>query len=288
MRAVLLTLVLLLVTGCVAGNPTAANPQVANPAFSKAPFLFSAAVIDMRIDPKNAAEFILNPTPLGQDGYPLGMVVTIEVLPKEGWRVDDWAGPVFDVAGNVAKITMGSSHTVVARMKRTGPMATPTDTSIPPTDTGVPQPTYTPLSTSTDTELSHYSKGEAYFRDTKYEQAVSEFTNAVRLDPGFAAAFEGRCLAYFDLAEKMRALDDCNKAILLNPYACCAHYIRAVIYGDLGQYQKAVQDLDQAIRIDPLYAAAYEVRGESYRFLGQYTKADADHAKACSLDSYFC
>ena len=132
MRAVSLTLVLLLVTGCVAGNPTAANSQVANPAFSKAPFLFSAAVIDMRIDPKSSAEFILNPTPLGEDGYPLGMVVTIEVPPKEGWRVDEWAGPVFDVADNVAKITMGSSHTVVARMKRTAPMVAPTDTSIPP------------------------------------------------------------------------------------------------------------------------------------------------------------
>ena len=130
MRAVLLILVLLLVTGCVTGNPTAANPQVVNPAATRAPFSFSAAELDMRIEPKGAAEFILNPTPLGGDGYPRGMTVTIEVLPKEGWRVDDWAGPVFDEDGNVAEITMKSSHTVVARMK---PMATSADTSIPPT-----------------------------------------------------------------------------------------------------------------------------------------------------------
>jgi hypothetical protein len=133
MRAVLLALVLLLVTGCVTGDPIAANPQVADPAATDAPFVAYPARIDMRIDPKNAAEFILNPTPLGEDGYPRGMVVTIEVLPQEGWRVDDWAGPVFDVAGNVAKITMESSHTVVARMKRTTPMAASTDTSILPT-----------------------------------------------------------------------------------------------------------------------------------------------------------
>ena len=135
MRVVLLTLVLLLVAGCVTGNPTGANPQVANPAATRTPFSFSfsAAVLDMRIEPKDAAEFILNPTPLGEDGYPRGMTVTIEVLPKEGWRVDHWAGPVLDVAGNVAEITMRSSHTVVARMKPFSPMATPKDTSKPPT-----------------------------------------------------------------------------------------------------------------------------------------------------------
>ena len=287
MRAVLLTLVLLLVTGCVTGNPTAANPQVA-----------TYPRLDVRVDPGGSADVLLNPVPLDGGLFPSGMIVTIEVLPGPGWEIDEdgWKGPVFGIAGDTAKIKMISTQDIVIRMRpavmpqagRPAPMATSADTPIPPTDAAVPQPTYTPLSTSTDTELSHYSKGEAYSRENKYEQAISEFTDAVRLDPGFAAAFESRCVAYLNLADKMRALDDCNKAILLNPNECCAHYIRAIIYGDLGQHQKAIEDFDQAIRINPLYAAAYEGRGESYRRLGQYTKADADHAKACSLDRVLC
>ena len=132
MRAVLLTLVLLLITGCVTGNPTAANPQVA-----------TYPRLDVRVDPEGSADVLLNPVPLYGGFFPSGMIVTIEVLPGPGWEMDEdgWKGPVFDIAGDKAKIEMISTQDIVIKMRpavmpqtgRPAPMATPTDTSIPPT-----------------------------------------------------------------------------------------------------------------------------------------------------------
>jgi len=39
----------------------------------------------------------IGPTLLVNGGYPKGMVVNIDDLPRESWRVDGWAGPAFDV-----------------------------------------------------------------------------------------------------------------------------------------------------------------------------------------------
>ena len=121
------------------GDPTVANLQVANPTATKVPFL--APVLDMRIDRKNTAWFILNPTTLGKGGYPRGLVATIDIMPKKGWQVDEWSGPVFEIEGRTAKIKMDSGKSVGVSMKRTA-RATPTDTPERPTST--PRRTYTP------------------------------------------------------------------------------------------------------------------------------------------------
>ena len=83
MRAVLLTLILSLVMGCVPGD---------TPTDAKAPFV--PRELDVRISPNNAATFMLNPSPLGKGGYSQGMVVTIDILPNEGWDIEEWIGPV--------------------------------------------------------------------------------------------------------------------------------------------------------------------------------------------------
>ena len=156
LTAISLALIVLMAVamGCASAVPSPTDTPLANLAFK----------LDVKIDPKNAAEFILNPTPLGEDGYPQGMVVTIEVLPQEGWRVDDWAGPVFDVAGNVAKITMGSSHTVVASMTRTTPP--------PSTKTG----------TSTEGSASSFNKGIEFFEAENWSMAIDQFTLALKVN----------------------------------------------------------------------------------------------------------
>ena len=146
---------MVLAMGCV--NP--APP----PAATSVPYL--AFQLDVRISPNDAATFMLNPNPLGKGGYAQGMVVTIDILPNEGWEIEEWIGPAFNIAGRTAQIEMVSSQSVAVRMKlTTPPSATPTDTPIPtntpiprravpytprPTSTPHPTPTYTPRPTPT-------------------------------------------------------------------------------------------------------------------------------------------
>ena len=127
MKVVLLTFVLALAMGCVAPAPL--------PTATPVPFL--ARQLDVKIDPKEAASYLLNPSPLGKGGYSLGMIVTIDILPKQGWQVEEWVGPVFNIDGTTAQIQMDSSQTVAVRLKSTTPIATPAATPVP---TATPRP----------------------------------------------------------------------------------------------------------------------------------------------------
>ena len=79
-KSVIALLALALAMGCVAPAPLPTATLV--PADTPEPFL--ARQLDVKIDPKEAATFLLNPSPLGKGGYSQGMVVTIDILPKQG------------------------------------------------------------------------------------------------------------------------------------------------------------------------------------------------------------
>ena len=137
------------------------------PTFTPVPFL--ARQLDVKIDPKEAATVLLNPSPLGKGGYSKGMVVTIDILLKEGWQVDEWFGPVFNIDGNTAQIQMDSSQSVAVRLKSTTPKppaATPT--TIP---TSTPMPTYTPFPAATP-RPTYASAPTPTPRPTPYELEV--------------------------------------------------------------------------------------------------------------------
>ena len=102
MKVILLTIVLALAMGCVAPATVPADT----------PIPLIARQLDVTIDPKQAASYLLNPSPLGKDGYSKGTMVTIDILPQPGWQVDKWIGPVFKVDGTTAKIQMDASQAV--------------------------------------------------------------------------------------------------------------------------------------------------------------------------------
>ena len=226
-KIVMVLLTLALAMGCVSPAPL--------PTATPEPFV--ARKLDVKIDPKDAATFVLNPSPLGKGGYSQGMVVTIDILPKQGWQVDRWVGPVFNIDGMTAQIEMDSSQPVAVRLKlTTPPTATPTDTPIPPTAdptdtpapaTATPTPTpqvirvtATPLPTArvirvtatpmprtptpTSTARYHYNDGLNHYRNGRYKQAINAFNNAIRMNMN-------------------------------------ASYMRAKTYAQLGQYKRAIQ-----------------------------------------------
>ncbi len=120
--------------------------------------------LEIRADPPEAADVLLNPTPIDGGRYVRGRTVTIDILPKKGWQVDRWAGPVYDEVGVSAKIDMNSSHTVIVRLVRViavppaaapstlAPSAAVRATAMPPASvppTRPPETTPTPVRTLT-------------------------------------------------------------------------------------------------------------------------------------------
>jgi tetratricopeptide (TPR) repeat protein len=97
----------------------------------------------------------------------------------------------------------------------------------------------------------YFDSGLASFGKQDYDKAISDFTEAIRLDPSCARAYYNRGLAY----EQKDNLD------------------------------KAFSDYNEAIRLDPNFALAYMNRGNLYLHTGNRAKANADFATERRLKS---
>ena len=77
---------------------TVAPTTVPTPVPTPTPIIITVE-LEVLADPRAAADFVLNPKPIPGGLYLPGGTVTISVLPKEGWQVDEWIGPVYGIAG---------------------------------------------------------------------------------------------------------------------------------------------------------------------------------------------
>ena len=63
----------------------------------------------------------------------------------------------------------------------------------------------------------HNRAGIEHFEETRLQEALDEYNEAILLDPSFAAAYFNRGQTYFTLSQAQRALSDYDKAISLSP-----------------------------------------------------------------------
>jgi len=81
-----------------------------------------------------------------------------------------------------------------------------------------------------------------------------------------------------------QAIEDFSQAIRLDPKNAQYYYKRGITYGNLNQHQRAIEDFNEAIRLNPKYAEAYSNRGFVYMVkLENKKKACSDWKRACEL-----
>ncbi|MFQ6028026.1 MAG: hypothetical protein ACE5Q6_11080 [Dehalococcoidia bacterium] len=125
-----------LVRPTTAPEPTSAPPTNANP--GPRPLSYELELI---ADPREGADFVVNPKADAQGAYRAGTAATIDVLLRPGWSIEQWVGPVYAISGETAKVNMDQDQTVVVRMVQEGtrPTPRPQPTATPRPD---PDPTY--------------------------------------------------------------------------------------------------------------------------------------------------
>ncbi len=106
------------------------------------------------------------------------------------------------------------------------------------------------------------------YRDLKrYEEALAAYDQAIRLDPNYAGAYNGRGIALGELKRYEEALAAFDQAIRLAPNYIGAYYNKGVTLRNLQRYEEALAAYDQAIRLDPTYLDAYNGKEELLRML---------------------
>lgn len=84
-----------------------------------------------------------------------------------------------------------------------------------------------------------------------HKSAISDYTKAIQLEPGYAKVYYYRGYSKTELKQYEDAILDYNMAIQLNPEDAFAYYNRGLAYGDLYRYEEAVKDFDMYIRLKP-------------------------------------
>ena len=103
--------------------------------------------------------------------------------------------------------------------------------------------------------LIYKHRGMAYFARSHYEEAISDFSQSLKLDPKSYKAAYYQGIVYSVLGRYPQALDAFNGALEINPYQAYCLYRRGQAYYHLEDYPQALGDCEAALALEPFESA---------------------------------
>jgi tetratricopeptide (TPR) repeat protein len=113
--------------------------------------------------------------------------------------------------------------------------------------------------------------------------AIQDFSASLRLAPE-AAVFNNRAAAWCDQARYDRAIRDCDEALRLDPHYAPALNNRGNARACNKDYDAAIRDYAEVIRLQPDCAAAFHNRGQVWALKKDHVKALRDFNQAMRLE----
>jgi tetratricopeptide (TPR) repeat protein len=134
------------------------------------------------------------------------------------------------------------------------------------------------------TAADYNLRGLRFYERERYSDAITDYTEAIRLQKDFGAAYLNRGLAFLGKGDLDTAIADLTKALQLDPGDAVALQNRGRAYARKGDAERALPDFTRAIQINPKYALAYNNRGVLYHDQNELTRALADYTSAIEAD----
>jgi tetratricopeptide (TPR) repeat protein len=91
-----------------------------------------------------------------------------------------------------------------------------------------------------------FEQGKKFSSVENVDQAIDNYSKAIKINPKFAKAYNNRGIAYIWKKQYDLAIADFSKAIELDPQNGKAYNNRAIVYSYQGETDKARQDLQKA------------------------------------------
>ena len=114
-------------------------------------------------------------------------------------------------------------------------------------------------------------RGGEFYRVGQYSSAISEYSEAIRLDPDFAKAYYNRGHAFIGAGQLDFAMSDYEKALVLNPMLpdpygnLASHYFeKAVVQLENKGLAKAESDYRKALQLNPTLPDLFNNLGTYY------------------------
>ncbi|HUI30520.1 MAG TPA: tetratricopeptide repeat protein [Candidatus Acidoferrales bacterium] len=129
----------------------------------------------------------------------------------------------------------------------------------------------------------HAKKGYDLLQAQRFEEAIQEYTLAIKADPGDYLSFYNRGICYRNLNRYDEAISDFEHTIALNSGYTSAYNNIGWIHYQQGKYEDAVSDNSRAIDSKPDDYNGYINRALCYLHLGRKQDALNDLKHACDL-----
>ena len=91
-----------------------------------------------------------------------------------------------------------------------------------------------------------FEQGKKFASVENVDQAIDNYSKAIKINPKFAKAYNNRGIAYILKKQYDLSIADFSKAIELDPQNGKAYNNRAIVYSYQGENDKARQDLQKA------------------------------------------
>ncbi|HTU23231.1 MAG TPA: tetratricopeptide repeat protein, partial [Gemmataceae bacterium] len=135
-----------------------------------------------------------------------------------------------------------------------------------------------------DCLTAYLERGRLYRSRGQLDQAIADFTAVLGIDDANSEAYLRRGHAYTGKREFEAAIADYDMVISLAPEFAMAYVRRGLAFANLGEFDRVIADADQALQIDPRLIAALYIRGAAY-FKQEHTElALADFDMLLLLD----
>ena len=127
-------------------------------------------------------------------------------------------------------------------------------------------------------------RGDArYWKKDESGDAITDYTNAIELDPEYAEAYNYRGIVYLSNGDVDNAITDYTEAIELYQEFTDAYKDRAIAYLGSNDFYSAITDYTKAIQLDPDDTNIYNYRGLAYFENSEVDKAIDDFNRAIQL-----
>lgn len=135
-------------------------------------------------------------------------------------------------------------------------------------------------------------KGNAYFYENRFEEAIQQYNQCLRIDPSYDEAQKNLFIAYRAAGryygEQKNDLNNALKYLQLalnsQPQDFEANRLIATCYGIMGNHPLAVKHFKKCTEIEPNNASAYVNLSKAYEFAGNLPASSDAKQKALSLD----
>ncbi|RCH88477.1 RNA polymerase II-associated protein 3 [Rhizopus azygosporus] len=95
------------------------------------------------------------------------------------------------------------------------------------------------------------TKGNDYFKQSNFKQAVVHYTKAIELNPTVSVYYVNRAMAYIKLENYIEAERDCTKGIQFDTKNVKAYWRRGIALQKLGRIVEAKKDMELALKLEP-------------------------------------